>query len=247
MLWVQPKKTDMFKTTTIYDHEKGLQFKNGKFVKVVEPGRHTSFGSSDMVMRFDMREKLHPIGGQESLTKDGATIRISMIAMSKINDPYLFFQSNSIETQFRIAVGTEAQIFLHYQLQVSLREWVAGRTLEEAMDQKLELCDAILPKIKEVGQARGFEVTQLQLLDFSIAGSLKSAFSDLLKAEMEGKSAMQRARNEASTLRSLINSAKLTHENPGLMELRILSSGQKPRVTFIVGQKDSKSLVATES
>ena len=198
-------------------------------------------------MRFDMREKLHQVGGQESLTKDGATIRISMIATSKIFDPYLFYQSNSVEMQFRTAVGTEVQAFLHYQMQVSLREWVAGRTLEEAMDQKLELCDTILPEIQDAGQARGFEVTQLQLLDFAIAGSLKSAFSDLLKAEMEGKSAMQRARNEASTLRSLINSAKLTHENPGLMELRILSSGQKPRVTFIVGQQDPKSVESTES
>jgi regulator of protease activity HflC (stomatin/prohibitin superfamily) len=195
-----------FNTTTIYEHERGLRFKNGKFVQVLEPGRHTSFGYSERVMRFDMREKIHPVGGQESLTKDGATIRISMIAMSKIIDPYLFYQSNSVDMQFRTTVGTEVQTFLHYQIQVSLREWVAGRTLDEAMSQKLELCDAILPEIQEVGQAHGFEVTQLQLLDFAIAGSLKSAFSDLLKAEMEGKAAMQRARNEASTLRSLIKS-----------------------------------------
>ncbi len=225
-------------TTTIYEHERGLRFRNGKLVQVLEPGRHVWFGFSESVTRFDIREKLHPVGGQESFTKDGATIRASILAMSKIVDPYLFYQSNTIDFQFRTAGATDVQTFLHYQVQVSLREWVAGRTLEEAMDQKLELCNAILPEIQEVGRAHGFEVTQLQLLDFSIAGSLKSAFSDILKAEMEGKAAMQRARNEASTLRSLINSAKLTQENPGLLELRVLASGQKPRVTFVVGQPE---------
>jgi hypothetical protein len=35
-------------------------------------------------------------------------------------------------------------------------------------------------------------------------------------------------------MRSLLNTARLVREHPGLLELRVLSAGQKPRVTFVV-------------
>ena len=237
-----PLKGKMFFShITVFDFERGLRFKNGKFVESVEAGRHKLFGNSQSIFKFDLRERQSAVGGQEVMTKDGATVRISMLFGHKIEDPVTYYQTNLVSLEYGFASGADADQMLHYQVQIQLREWVASRSLEEVMNQKLELPEALIPEIQKVGFAHGVNVLSLQLLDFAITGSLKSANADILKAELEGKAAMQRARNEASTLRSLINSAKLTQENPGLMELRILSSGQKPRVTFIVGQPDSKS------
>lgn len=36
-------------------------------------------------------------------------------------------------------------------------------------------------------------------------------------------------------MRSLLNTARLTREHPGLLELRVLTSGTRPRVSFVVG------------
>jgi hypothetical protein len=36
-------------------------------------------------------------------------------------------------------------------------------------------------------------------------------------------------------MRNLLNTARLVREHPGLLELRVLSSGQRPRVTFVLG------------
>ncbi len=231
----------LFTSIIVFDFERGLRFKNGKFVESVEPGHHKLFGSSQMIIKFDLRERQSVVGGQEMMTKDGATVRISMLYVHKIEDPVTYYRTNPVTVEYGFANFSEADMMIHYQVQIQVREWIASRSLEEAMNHKLELSEAIIPEIQRIGSEHGVSVAKLQLLDFSITGSLKSANSDILKAELEGKAAMQRARNEASTLRSLINSAKLTQENPGLMELRILSSGQKPRVTFIVGKPDSKA------
>ena len=234
------------KRITIYEHEKGLRFVSGRFVAVVEPGQYQYWPRTETYVRLDLRERHHPIGGQEALTKDGATVRISLVLSNKIADPHLYYLSHPVMIEFGLARGAESDVSLHYQTQSSLRQWVMQRTLEEAMSQVLEIAPSILPDIQAAAVKHGIEITGFQVLDFGIAGSLKSANADILKAEMEGKAAMQRARNEASTLRSLINSAKLTQEHPGLMELRILSSGQKPRVTFIVGQPDGKAPISTD-
>ncbi|MCG9894947.1 MAG: hypothetical protein MH204_05685, partial [Fimbriimonadaceae bacterium] len=77
-------------------------------------------------------------------------------------------------------------------------------------------------------------IEEVSLLDFSPQGGLRAAMNDLLKSELEGQAALARARNEAATLRSLINTARLTREHPGLLELRILAAGGKPRVSFVV-------------
>jgi regulator of protease activity HflC (stomatin/prohibitin superfamily) len=230
-----------FTRITVFDFELGLRFKDGKCVGQVEPGLHVLFGRSEQIVKFDMRERQSALGGQEVMTKDGATVRLSMVFSNKIEDPIAYYKTNPVTLEYGFSTGSEADILLHFQIQIQLREWVAARTLEEAMNQRLELAGFMLPEVQKIGSEHGVLVTSLQLLDFSITGSLKSANADILKAEMEGKAAMQRTRNEASTLRSLINSAKLTQENPGLLELRILSSGQKPRVTFIVGKPDSKA------
>lgn len=80
---------------------------------------------------------------------------------------------------------------------------------------------------------------QVALLEFGFTGNLKAAYTDVLKAELEGKAALTRARNVASTMRSLINTAGLVRENPGLLELRVLTAGQRPRVHFTVGAPQS--------
>jgi len=232
---------------TIYQHERGLRFKDGKFVGVVEPGSYRIHRKTEKIANVDLREQSQMVGGQEILTSDGATVRISILVTARIADAYLYYQTIPVSIEYGDISLSEGLMFLHQQIQILMRDWVSELTLQEVLDRRKELPESILPNLQTLAAAHGGEVLNVQLMDFNIAGTLKSAQADILKAELEGKAAMQRARNEASTLRSLINSAKLTQDHPGLLELRILSSGQKPRVTFMVGQPEGKSSAAIES
>lgn len=188
------------------------------------------------------------IGGQDVMTIDGASIRLSMVVHCSIADPLMLYKKMPVDSTYGPVTSGAANWPIHHEVQIQIREWVAPKTLQEVMDNRADFDKAVLEPVKLVGREHGIEVENVRLLDFNITGSLKSAHADVLKAELEGKAAMQRARNEAATLRSLVNSAKLTQDHPGLLELRILAAGQKPRVTFMVGQPEvAKQTLAEES
>jgi hypothetical protein len=78
-------------------------------------------------------------------------------------------------------------------------------------------------------------------MEFNLVGSMRTAYANLLATEIEGKTALAKARNEAATMRSLLNTARLVREHPGLLELRVLASGQKPRVSFVVNSRSDEA------
>jgi hypothetical protein len=52
-----------------------------------------------------------------------------------------------------------------------------------------------------------------------------------MRARAEGRAALERARSESAALRNLANGARVLHDNPALMNLRILQAiGQEQAV-----------------
>ncbi len=226
---------------TIFQHEKALLFQKGVIDRELPPGtyrlrRHQNY------LRFDMRSQTEAIGSQEASTSDGATIRLSLYATYRIADIHKVFQSIAIDPRLEGAAMASIRVAIHLPIQVAIRNWLSSLTLQQAMEKRKELEGEVFAVAKPGFSDIGIELVGVRLLDFNVAGTLRSAQADILKAELEGQAAIQRARNEASTMRSLINTARLTREHPGLLELRILASGQKPRVTFQISASDSSSI-----
>src|SRR5690606_2328403 len=80
----------------------------------------------------------------------------------------------------------------------------------------------------------GIEYDSVAIRDLTVAGDLKRAFSEVVKARQEGLAALERARGETAALRNLANAAQLVERNPALMQLRFLQA---------VGQQDGGRLV----
>ena len=240
----QQFRREMFKKTIVYQHEQGLMFRSGALVGVVGPGEYRTWGQKTRIERFDMRQRQTVIGAQDVMTADMATFRVSMWATYRISNLDQYYKSMASDASLGSLVHSmAAQTLVHNASQVALRDWIAPLTMDEALEKRGELAAALLNLARERIAGNGLEIVDVVPVDFGLTGSLKTAKADLLKADLEGKVALQRARNEAATLRSLLNSARLTREHPGLLELRILSTGQKPRVTFMVGPSDQSPIV----
>ncbi len=66
----------------------------------------------------------------------------------------------------------------------------------------------------------------------------KRAFADVLKAKQEGQAALERARGESASLRSLANAARVLEGNPALQNLRLMQSlttAQNAGNTLVLG------------
>ena len=69
--------------------EKGLKFRNGRFVGVLEPGRHRAWRIfvKERIDRVDLRAQTLAIQGQEMMTADKVTLRLNVVAGFRIADP----------------------------------------------------------------------------------------------------------------------------------------------------------------
>lgn len=236
----------MLKSKIVYEHEAGLRYQTGRLVGVVGPGRYWLWSPSQQILTVDIRPRTQIVGGQEVMTRDGATLRVSLVANYRVTDARKYRMAGGAVSEryvYRMddssgSTVEDPQVHLHHSAQIQLREWISPRTLQEALDARKELADAIAEPLRETASAVGLTLDGIALLDMSISGNLRAAHSDLLKAELEGQASLQRARNESATMRSLLNTARLVREHPGLLELRILTTGQKPRVHVTVNSRD---------
>ncbi|MBV6459161.1 MAG: hypothetical protein HONBIEJF_02304 [Fimbriimonadaceae bacterium] len=234
--------------STVFENQVGLRFSKGRLVQVVGPGVYFLFGRGSKLIQIDTRPRSSYVFGQEVMTKDGGTIKLSLVLSYRVKDAKRYYES-SVETEamdFYTPYSKHSKIENQIEImaRVRLREWAMQRSLRESIDERSALSEWLDPSLTETANEIGIELDRCDLLEFLVTGNLRAAYADLLKAELEGEAALQRARNESATMRSLLNTARLTREHPGLLELRVLTSGVRPRVSFVVGNAPATTSVS---
>lgn len=214
----------------VWEWEHALLYRHGQFVETLTPGRHVRWGFGWSVLKLDALPTFYSLPDQEVQTSDGAPVRVSGAYRVQITDPHKYKMSN---LQPVLNLGTEAQI--------AVRDWASGLEFETALKDRDGLVAAMLARLQTVAEDHGMQVDWVGVRDLAPGPGLRAAYLDVLKAQLEAKSALERARSEAATMRSLANTARLIKEHPGLLELRLLQGNKSPRVTFFVGDNKGTS------
>ncbi|MBI5876322.1 MAG: slipin family protein [Chloroflexi bacterium] len=197
----------------VLEHERGLFYRNGKFVRVLLPGRHWYWRRLDHIVRLDMRARWASIAGQELLTADNISVKLSLAASYAIADPYKAVQSTASYEQS-----------LHLMLQLILRDLVGAQNVDDLLAQRKTIGDALLAAAQPQAAAIGLALETVGIKDVMFPGELKNIFAQVVNARKEGQAALERARGESAALRNLANTAKLLENNPALLQLRLLQA-----------------------
>jgi regulator of protease activity HflC (stomatin/prohibitin superfamily) len=201
-----------FKRTVVFEYERGLKYKDGKFVGLLAPGRYAHTYRT-VIQKLDVRLRTVTVGGQDVLSADGISIRISLVAQYEIAD-------------VSIAVNKIAsyQESLYIELQSALRRIVGELTIDELLEQRKAI-DARLFELTVAGIAQlGLKLVSVTIRDIMFAGEFKKVFAQVVQARQEGLAALEKARGESAALRNLANAAKLLESTPALMQLRLLQA-----------------------
>ncbi len=214
---------------TVFEYQQGLRYSGGRFAGVLGAGPHWIFRPTTVIHRVDIRPKFVSLGGQEVLSKDGVTLKLTIAARYEIADAGVAV--NKVENY---------QEALYLTLQLALREIVGQATIDEVLAQR----DQFGERLKEMTSADigtyGLRLLSVNIKDVMFPGELKKMFAQVVQAQKEGQAALERARGETAALRNLANAAQLVDANPALMRLRLLqqlssSSGH----TIVLGFPDS--------
>ena len=203
----------VLRRVTVFEYERGLKYVKGVFREVLEPGQHWYVSVFTTVRKIDVRPKFITLPGQEVLSADGVTLKVSLAASYEVENPNVAV--NDVQDY-------EAALDLH--LQIALRDIIGTATAETLLEQRDTFGPRILEKTAQVAAELGLKLNVVDMKDIMFPGQLKQIFSQVVAARKEGEAALERARGEDAALRKLANTAKLLEGNPSLMQLRLLQA-----------------------
>lgn len=214
---------------TVFEYEQGLRYGGGRFAGVVGAGRHWIYRPSTVIRRVDIRPKFVSLGGQEVLSSDGVTLKVTIAARYEIADAGIAI--NKVENY------EEA---LYLTLQLALRQIVGQAAIDEVLAQRDQFGERLKAMTTAEIETYGLRLLSVNIKDVMFPGELKKMFAQVIQAQKEGQAALERARGETAALRNLANAAQLVDANPALLSLRLLqqlssSSGH----TIVLGFPDS--------
>lgn len=199
-------------------NDKALLFMNGTFIKELSSGSYYFWNNSSTVevRTVEVRQQQLEISGQELLTKDKATLRINFFVRYQVVDVIKALMNNK---------DFEKQLYVLMQL--TLRAFVGGFTLDELLLKKDTISKEILEQVTDKISNLGLSVSDAGIRDVILPGDMKEIMNQVLVAEKKAQANSIMRREETAAMRNMLNTAKLMEENEMLWKLKEMEYVEK--------------------
>src|SRR5258706_945368 len=201
------------KQVTIYEYQKGLKYTRGRYAGTLNAGQYWIVTKFSSIAPVDVRPEFITIQGQDVLSADGVTLKVSIAAEFQVIDPNIAINKSA---NFRTS--------LYLSLQMSLREIVSQAKIDALLENRAGISTKLMELTSGKASGLGLKLISADVKDMMFAGEMKKAFAQVVKAQKEGQAALERARGETAALRSLANAARTMDDNPNLLQLRALQA-----------------------
>lgn len=227
-------------TALVHAHERGLLHVQGRFQRLLPPGRHAFWNEEQArveITLVDMRREQIAIAGQELMTRDKVSLRLTLSADFALDDPVLAAES----------VGSVRDT-LYLALQLAAREHVGSVTLDELLEGRDRLTQYLESEVTPRAKAIGVRIERLGVKDVVLPGEMKTLLNRVIEAEKEAAANVILRREEAAATRSLANTAKMMAAEPMLLRLREIEAMEKVsakigQVSLFLGQDAAMGLL----
>ncbi|CAN5619412.1 hypothetical protein BH09VER1_BH09VER1_13490 [soil metagenome] len=222
----------------------GLLYHEGKLLEALSAGRHVRWGRHYRVAFAELRKTLLPVAGQEVLTADNVSVKVSVVLTIQITDA---LKSAQVADNY----GTH----IYSAVQTAVRAVVAAVSIDALLTQRGSIGAQLQELIAPQAASLGVQLQAVEVRDVMLPAELRKAFSEVLKARQDGLGALERARGESASLRNLANAARLLEGLPALTTLRFLQTLESSKQTLVLndlsiltaGLSARKGQKATES
>jgi len=196
--------------------EKGLLYVQGRFIGILEPGRHAFWnhpGARITVQVLDTRVQQLKIEGQELMTRDKVTLRLTLMAE--------YAPADAPTTVHAVADVKDA---LYLAVQLAAREYIAGVTLDELLEGRDALTRYLETLVQRRAETFGVRLHRVGVKDVILPGEMKTLLNKVIEAEKAAAANVILRREDAAATRNMAQTAKVIAENPVLMRLKELET-----------------------
>ena len=202
-----------FHKVEVMEYQKARLYFNKKLVRLLDPGTYYFWNNSVNIEVgiVDTRLTQMNITGQEMLTADKVSLRINFVCNYRITD--------------YVKILTEVDNFaeqMHVAAQLAIREYVGKYKLDEILENKDKMTEAVFKKLKSKEAELFVEITDAGVKDIILPGEIRDIMNTVLVAEKRAQANVITRREEVASTRSLLNTARLMDENQTLYKLKEL-------------------------
>lgn len=216
------------KRVVVLDYQRALRYDGGKLRGVLEPGSYWILPPRTTVEMVDMRDRITSVTGQEVLSNDGVSLKVSLAAWYAVSEPERAL--NGVR---------DYEDALYVVLQLALRDLVAATTAEQLVERRQEIGSVLYENAAGAAEGLGLKLRAVELKDVMLPGPMKRLFAMTLQARKEAQAMLERTRAETAAIRSLTNAARMVQQNPALFQLRLLQQlGESSGNTIVVELKN---------
>ena len=228
---------------TVQAHEMGLRYEQGRLTGVLEPGRYKLWTHPEAQARIataDMRRTEVAITGQELMTKDKVSLRLSLTVAFAIEDAVV--ATHKVEN---------VQTAVYTAVQLAARGYVAGVTLDELLEGRDAFARFLTNEVVPKAKAFGVRIDDLGVKDVVLPGEMKTLLNRVIEAEKAAAANVISRREETAATRSLVNTARLMADQPILLRLKELEAMKEiaaeiHEVRIVVGADSLQSLLPSQ-
>ena len=202
-----------FQKVEVAEYQKARLYFDRKLVRVLDAGVYYFWNNSVRVDVgiVDTRLTQMNITGQEMLTADKVSIRVNFVCNYRITDYVkILTEVNDFEEQMHVAA------------QLAIREYVGKYKLDEILENKDKMTEAVFEKLKAKESELFVEITDAGVKDIILPGEIRDIMNTVLVAEKRAQANVITRREEVASTRSLLNTARLMDENKTLYKLKEL-------------------------
>lgn len=197
----------------INEYERGIKFRLGKFVCVINPGWRIILPIIEQYQKVDMRVKTVDVPSQEAMTKDNISCTINAV---------LFYKIDKAESAI---LQVENYNYAISQLsQTTMRNVVGEVTLDELLSQR----DTISEKIRKIVDIEtdpwGIKVINVNVKDIGLPEEMKRVIGKQAEAEREKRAVIIKAEGEVIAADNMAKAANTLSAANGALHLRTLQS-----------------------
>lgn len=207
---------DEYVDVTVREHERGLEYVRGRLVRTLEPGRYAVWSHPEArveIATVDVRLTQVALSGQELMTRDKVTLRLSITVEYAVENPALATHA--------VANVRDAVYLL---VQLASRQFVSGVTLDELLAGRDAMTRFLLEDSAPKAIAFGVRIERVGVKDIVLPGEMKTLLNRVIEAEKEAAANVILRREETAATRALANTAKVMAEQPLLLRLKELES-----------------------
>ena len=197
----------------IYQYEKGIVFRLGKYHKTLDPGLRFIIPGVDDLRKIDMRIRTLDIPKQEGMTKDNIPVMVNAVVYYKVENPESVILK--IERfQFAVAQYTQA----------ALRDIIGNNELDFVLIERDKVAQEI-KKIVDVETSEwGIDITSIKIQEIELPAEMKRAMARQAEAERDKRGQIIVSEGEFKESENLRKAAENLSKSPASIHLRTLQT-----------------------